>query len=271
MQLWNTFHKREHVRVGCEKTLSDLGLDYVDLYLVHFPISLKFVPVDVRYPPGWVHDPAAAQPKMELSDATTRETWEGTPCRVLRRCDARPSHAPAAAAMEELVDAGLVRNIGVSNFSCQSLQDMFKYARIAPAVNQIELHPYLVQPHLVRYCQEHNVAVTAYSPLGSGSYVELGGATEQETVLRDPVIAAIAAARGKTPAQVVLRWAVQRNTIVIPKSSKHARIVENISIADFALSDEEMALISSLDKHRRYNDPAVFCEGAFGLYYPIRT
>lgn len=247
-KLWNTYHKKEHVRPACEKTLKDLGLSYVDLYLIHFPISLKYVPFETRYPPEWFHDPTAENPKMEVEPTPLSETW---------------------AAMEELVEAGLVKDIGVSNFNCQLLTDLMSYAKIKPAVNQVELHPYLVQDFLVRYCKDLGVVVTAYSPLGAGSYVSIGGATEEESVLKEPVIQELAKKYNKSVAQICLRWAVQRGVTLVPKSSKEERIKQNIDVFDFEISEEDFKAISALNKNRRFNDPGYFCEGAFNQFYPI--
>ena len=113
-KLWNTYHASEHVEDACRRSLDDLGLEYLDLYLIHFPISLKYVPFDVRYPPGWVPDPAVSD-TMEFAPVPVRETWE---------------------AMEKLVEKGLVKNIGLSNWNAQGLRDIFSYARIKPAVLQ---------------------------------------------------------------------------------------------------------------------------------------
>lgn len=247
-KLWNTFHRGEHVRPALERTLSDLGLDYLDLYLVHFPITLKYVDPELRYPPGWFFDPTAAQPKMEIEAVPIAETWQ---------------------AMEELHQAGLVKQIGVSNFGCSLIRDLLSTAQIRPSVLQVESHPYLVQAKLLRYCQQEHIAFTAFSPLGAGSYVPLGMAQAHDSVLQQPVVLDIASRHGKSPAQVVLRWGVQRGTAVIPKTSQRQRLAENISIFDFQLSDDEMTQIAGLDRHQRYNDPGVFCEQAFGCYYPI--
>ena len=123
-KLWNTYHEPQHVRSACKKTLTDLGLEYLDLYLIHFPISLKYVPFEKRYPPEWFYDPDADNPKMELIEVSVQSTWQ---------------------AMESLVEEGLVKNIGLSNFNCQGIRDVLSYARIKPAVLQVELHPYLQQ------------------------------------------------------------------------------------------------------------------------------
>jgi len=247
-KLWNTYHRQEHVRPALERTLRDLQLDYLDLYMIHFPIALKFVPLEERYPPGWFFDPAAPHPKMEPDTVPIAETWQ---------------------AMEQLVRDGLVRNIGVCNFNCALLRDMLAHAEICPAVLQIESHPYLTQEKLIRFCQEAGIAVTAFSPLGAPSYVPLGMAEENESVLSDPTVTRIADEVGKTPAQVVLRWGVQRPAAVIPKTSRVERLRENIALFDFELTDEQMQAISGLNRNRRFNDPGEFCESAFNTFFPI--
>lgn len=247
-KLWNTYHRAEHVRPAIERSLSDLGLDYLDLYLVHFPICLRYVPIEERYPPGWFFDPAAAEPKMETDSVRISDTW---------------------GAMEQLHGAGLTKHIGVSNFGCSLIRDLLSYATVRPSVLQVESHPYLVQEKLLRYCQQEQIAYTAFSPLGAGSYVSLGMANESDSVLAQPLIQDIAAKYSKTPAQVVLRWGVQRGTAVIPKTSHVERLKENIAIFDFTLTEDEMSSIAAMDSHTRYNDPGAFCEPAFGCFYPI--
>lgn len=157
--------------------------------------------------------------------------------------------------MEELVSEGLVRDIGCSNIGVGTLRDVFCYAKVRPSVLQVELHPYLTQAHLVRFCRENSVAITAYSSFGGGSYVELGTAKEAEACWTEPLIKGIAEKHGKTAPQVLLRWALQRGTAVIPKSMKAERIAENKDLFDFVLSAEEMASIDALDVNRRFNDP----------------
>lgn len=247
-KLWNTYHDPRHVRGAAERSLGDLGLDYLDLYLVHFPIALRFVPSDVRYPPGWIHDPAAARPKMEMVNIPLAETW---------------------GALEELVWAGLVRHIGVCNYSVALLRDLLAATRIPPAVLQVELHPLLAQETLLRFCREQGIAVTAFSPLGAPSYVPLGMARPEESLLDHPLIRDTASACGRSPAQVLLRWGVQRGTSVIPKTSRRERLRENLELFDFTLTGDQMAAISALDRGQRFNDPGVFCEAAFGTFCPI--
>lgn len=247
-KLWNTYHEPEHVRAACERSLRDLKLDYLDLYLVHFPIALAFVPFDVRYPPEWFHDPSAVKPSMAPIDVPYADTW---------------------GAMEELQRAGLVRHIGVCNLNVSMLREVLTTCAIRPAVHQLEMHPYLAQPRQLRYCAEQGIAVTAFSPLGASSYLPLGMATAAENVLDDPIVRDIASAHGRTPAQVVLRWGIQRGTAVIPKTQTRARLGENLALFDFALSASEMSSIEALDRRRRFNDPGAFGEAAFNTFFPI--
>jgi D-xylose reductase len=146
---------------------------------------------------------------------------------------------------------------------------LLSYAECPPAVLQVELHPYLTQEKLLRFCGEQEIAVTGFSPLGAGSYLSLGMAERSESVLEEPVVREIAERHGRTPAQVVLRWAVERGTSVVPKSARRERLRENLAIFDFELSPTEMRSISSLNRNRRFNDPGVFCESAFHTFFPI--
>ena len=247
-KLWNTYHRREHVELACKKSLSDLRLDYLDLYLIHFPIAQRFIPIEQRYPPGWFHDPQASEPKMEFEPVPIAETWE---------------------ALVDLKRAGLVRNIGVCNFGTALLRDLMNAGSEPPAVLQVETHPYLTQEKLLRFAQEQHIACTAFSPLAAQSYHEIGMADRSDSLLEHRVITRIATTHGKTPAQVLLRWGVQRGTAVIPKTSKRERLIENLAIFDFELNADEMATVSGLNQNRRYNDPGVFCEAAFNTFCPI--
>lgn len=244
-KLWNTYHRKEHVRLACERSLNDLRLDYLDLYLIHFPISMPFVPFEERYPPEWLqpgHD------SMALDAVPLQETWQG---------------------MESLIEAGLVRAIGVCNYNTGLLHDLMAYADIKPANLQVESHPFLTQPNLLATAESYGISVTAFSPLGALSYVSLDMATPDDTVLTaDPVVEA-ARRVNRTPAQVVLRWGVQRGTAIIPKTTRPERLKENIALFDFELSDAEMEAISGLNANRRFNDPADFCQAAFGRFHAI--
>jgi len=247
-KLWNTFHRPEHVKPACEKSLRDLGVDCLDLYLIHFPISLKYVDFAERYPPEWFYDPDVDVPKMEIDPVPLSETWN---------------------AMEGLVRDGLVKEIGVCNYNTGLLHDLMAYADIKPSMLQIESHPYLTQGRLIKTALDYGMAVTSFSPLGALSYLALEMATKNESVLTENVIRAAAQRVERTPAQVALRWAIQRGTAIIPKTTRKERLVENISLYDFQLNNEEMAQISALNINRRFNDPAVFCEQAFNRFYSI--
>ena len=247
-KLWNTFHEPKYVRSAVERTLRDLQVDYLDSYLIHFPISLAYVAPETRYPPGWFFEPDAPNPSMQSIKVPVAETW---------------------GAMEELVDTGLVRTIGVCNFGISLLRDLQAGARIQPSSLQVEMHPRLTQEKLLRFCNQENIAVTAFSPLGAPSYVPLGMAKETDSLLINQDILEIADAIQRTPAQVLLRWGVQRGTAVVPKTSQPKRLKENISLFDFSLSEEQMLIIDGLNKNHRFNDPGDFCEQAFNTFFPI--
>lgn len=231
-KLWNTFHEGDKVEPICRKQLADWGIDYFDLYIVHFPIALKYVDPSVRYPPGW----SSNGTELEFSNATIQETWT---------------------AMESLVDKKLARSIGISNFSAQLIMDLLRYARIRPATLQIEHHPYLTQAGLIDYVQKEGIAVTAYSSFGPLSFLELQLKNAQETPLlfEHATVKTIAEKHGKTPAQVLLRWATQRNIAVIPKSNNPDRLAQNLDVTAWDLEAREIEAISALDKNLRFNNP----------------
>jgi len=154
--------------------------------------------------------------------------------------------------MEALVDAGLVKAIGVSNYPLITLLDLLTYAHIRPAVNQIEVHPYWTREELVNECHRLGVRVVGYSCLGSG----------QAGPLQDPAIQAIAQRHGKTPAQVIIRWLVQRGIAAIPKSVHEERIRENFAVFDFALTDEEVATINALNRNQAFVDTRTYWQYA---------
>lgn len=247
-KLWNTDHAPEHVEGACRKSLSDLGLDYLDLYLIHFPIALEYVPIETRYPAEWIFNPDDDMPEMRRAPVPLHATW---------------------AAMEALKTSGLTREIGVCNYNSGLLHDLMSYAKIQPYMLQIEAHPFLTQDKLIRLAGDYGLNVTAFSPLAALSYVELDMAGVSDTVLTAPAVVEAASAHDRTPAQIVLRWGVQRGTAIIPKTSKPERMRENLDILDFKLSKAEMDAISALNANRRFNDPGVFCEAAFGLHNPI--
>jgi len=186
-----------------------------------------------RYPPEWWGD--AEKTQVNLGNVPLQATWE---------------------AMEKLVDEGLVRNIGVSNYSGALLLDLQRYARIKPAVLQVEHHPYLVQQPLLDLTKTLGIAVTAYSSYGPQTWLELNMHHSVPSLLENDIITSISKRHGKSPANVLLRWATQRGIAVIPKSNNPARVKENFQASDFALTEEEIKQITSLDRGVRLNDPA---------------
>ncbi|KAL9128234.1 MAG: hypothetical protein Q9217_003050 [Psora testacea] len=231
-KLWNTFHDHDRVEPICRKQLQDWGIDYFDLYIVHFPISLKYVDPKDRYPPGFTYDGKNVVP----GNATIQETWT---------------------TMEGLVDKGLAKSIGISNFNGALIMDLLRYARIVPATLQIEHHPYLTQEGLIKYAQSQGIAVTAYSSFGPQSFLELDMQSAKDTPLLfdNPTIKSIADKHGKTPAQVLLRWATQRGIAVIPKSNNQGRLAQNLDVTGWNLDPKEIDEISGLNKGLRFNDP----------------
>ena len=199
-KLDNPHHSPDEARAAFDRTLDDLGLDQVDLFLIHWPL-----PTVTDYVARW---------------------------RVL----------------EEVYAAGRARAIGVSNFQVAHLQRLLDEADVVPAVNQIEVQPYFVQDELRAFHAAHGIVTEAWSPLARGK------------VLDDPVVARVAARHARTPAQVVLRWHLQRGDVVIPKASSRDRIAENGNLFDFALSDDDMAAITGLDRDERTGsaDPDTF-------------
>lgn len=247
-KLWNTFHAPEHVEEACRKSLTDLKVECLDLYLIHFPIALEYVPIEERYPPEWLFHPEDAEPEMRPAKVPLYQTWHG---------------------MEALVEKGLTNRIGVCNYTTGLIHDLMTYATILPTHLQIESHPYLTQEKLIRCANGYGIDVTAFSPLGAQSYFELNMAEAGDSLLGAAPVMVAAQAHGKTPAQVLLKWGVQRGTSIIPKTTKPERMRENLAIDDFELSSVEMMAINSLNQDRRFNDPGVFAEGAFGRFHPI--
>lgn len=196
-KVWTADMGYEETIAAYETSLAKLGLEYLDLYLIHWPVKGKY-----------------------------KESWR---------------------ALETLYKEGRVKAIGVSNFQIHHLEDVLKDAEIKPMVNQVELHPYLNQQALLDFCKEQGIQLEAWSPLMQGQLFD------------QPVLKQIAAKHDKSVAQVIVRWDLQRGIITIPKSTKEHRIIENVDVFDFNLSDEDMTLINSLNQDQRVGpDPDHF-------------
>ncbi|ODQ77914.1 hypothetical protein BABINDRAFT_163285 [Babjeviella inositovora NRRL Y-12698] len=232
-KLWNNFHKPANAKIALKRTLSDLQLDYVDLFYIHFPIAFSFVSLEEKYPPGFY---CGDGDNFKFENVSLAETW---------------------GALESFVDEGLVKSIGISNFNGALVYDLLRTARIRPAALQIEHHPYLVQDRLVEYVQSQGIQIVGYSSFGPQSFLELGHATAKDTptLFEHSTIKSIANKHSKSTAQVLLRWATQRNIAVIPKSNNPERLLANLTVEDFDLSKEEIAAISALDANIRFNNP----------------
>lgn len=220
-KLWNTQHKAQDVEPACRQTLADLQLDYLDLYLMHWGVAFQS---------GDNPKPVDEQGHAILADTPVKETW---------------------VAMEALVQKGLVKSIGVANFTKSQLDSLLSYAQILPAVNQVEMHPYNSQLDLLKFCQKKTITVTAYSPLG-----RLGVSTYDIPRLHeDPLVIQLSQKYHKSIAQILINWAICRGTVAIPKSVTKDRIKENIESLNFTLTKDDVNLLDTINKNLRYVDP----------------
>lgn len=220
-KLWNNAHARAQVVPALQQTLNDLRLDYLDLYLVHWPVAIR---PDVVFPTG-------PEDFLSLEEVSLGETWEG---------------------MEECVEKGLARHIGVSNFRIGHLEEVIRSASVQPEMNQVEMHPYLQQDDLLQWCHRNGIHVTAYSPLGSGDRPAALKKSNELSLLGNDTVVAIAVSLGCTTAQVLIRWAIERGAAVIPKSTNPERLAENLAASKLKLSPADMSALAELEAGFRY-------------------
>lgn len=228
-KLWNYNHLPTRVREQCVQTIKDLQVGYLDLFLIHWPLAFKYTSDDEYFPRD-------SSGQMILESVSLQETWR---------------------AMEALVDEGLVKHIGVSNYCVGLLNDLLSYARVKPLVNQVEVHPWNPNDVLINYCHRQGIAVTAYSPMG-GFY------EGKNCAATDPVIGALAKAKGVSPQAVILAWHLAKWDTdlfsIIPKSSHEDRVRQNWQAQHLKLTPEEIDTISQISKTsgHRFCDSAIF-------------
>jgi diketogulonate reductase-like aldo/keto reductase len=185
-KVWNTDQGYDSTLRACQRSLQHLGLSYIDLYLIHWPVQ-----------------------------GMGTDTWK---------------------AMTQLLNEGKARAIGISNYEIFHIKEILQHSDIIPSVNQVEFHPFLYQKGLLEFCKKNNIQLEAYSPLSRGKK------------LNNPIVVSLANKYGKTPAQILIRWSLQHDLVVIPKSTHEARIRENSQVFDFELNEEDMKLLDSLDE-----------------------
>lgn len=225
-KLWNNSHRHEDVKPALEKSLGDLRLDYLDLYLVHWPVAFK---------PG-IGFATHREEYYTYQDVPLTQTWES---------------------MQEQKGTGAARHIGVSNFNQSKLKDLLAMAGEMPEMNQIELHPFLPQEPLVDFCRANGILLTAFSPLGSPD--SRGERHKNDPKLLDnPTIGAIAKKHGATVGQVLIAWSIARGIAVVPKSVNQSRIIENFKSIDLALDSEDLETLRSIGITHRFADGSIF-------------
>ncbi|KAJ5077847.1 aldo/keto reductase [Anaeramoeba ignava] len=225
-KLWNIFHDPKDVQPICEKTIKDLQCGYLDLYLMHCPVCFEKRENLELFP-------RKDENTMSTVNIPLIETWH---------------------AMEKLVELGLVKSIGISNFTKEKIEEIYEKAKIKPVINQVENHPYLQQEELCQYCRKNGIQITAYSPLGTSDSKK----EEDPSLLQDPVINEIAKKHNVSSAQILIKWQIQRGNTVIPKAVKPEHIKDNFDCQNIKLTEEDMKQIATLDRHFRFLNPLNF-------------
>ena len=220
-KLWNDSHYPQDVLPELKQTLKELKLDYIDLWLMHWPIAQK----------KGTTIPQNDEDMISLSKLDLSLTYKE---------------------MEKAQKQGLTKSIGVSNFGKKNLEHIISECEIIPSINQIESHPYLTQSDLIDFCKKNMITVTAYSPLGSGT------SSNDYNLLKDKTITSIAHKLNITPAQVLLSWQINRGVIVIPKSVKEQHLRDNLKAINIQLDNKDMQEIEALNKNHRYIDGSAF-------------
>ncbi|KAK4096412.1 alcohol dehydrogenase [Parathielavia hyrcaniae] len=213
-KLWNTKHAPSDVEAALDKTLTDLGVEYLDLFLMHWPVAF-------RAGDKWF--PLREDGEFDVVQMDPAETYR---------------------AMEKLLDTRKVKAIGVSNFTWQRLEDLMRKTTVIPAVNQIEAHPYLQQPDLLSFCQSRGIQVVAYSPLGNNQ-------TGEPRAVDDDAVQQLSSETGMDGGQLLASWGIQRGTVVLPKSVTPSRIQSNLRVR--SLPDPVFGKLTALERHKRFN------------------
>ncbi|MFY0686680.1 MAG: aldo/keto reductase [Cyclobacteriaceae bacterium] len=237
-KLWNSYHAKEDVRPGIEATLQLLKLDYLDLYLMHWPVALK----------SRITYPTAGSDFVPLEQFPLIDTW---------------------IEMIKLQESGLTKHIGVSNFSISKIKSLTDLSGVKPEMNQCERHPYFQQQTLIEYCKGNGIHFTCYSPLGSPDRPARVVKDDAPILLENPTISNIARDHQISPAQVILSWTVAKALAVVPKSVNSHRLADNIASCDITLTNQEIELIDGLDKNYRYIDGSFWAMD--GSPYTIET
>ncbi|MCH7408456.1 aldo/keto reductase [Belliella sp. DSM 111904] len=226
-KLWNDSHRIEDVKVGIQKSLKELQLDYLDLYLVHWPVSFK----------KGVGFAENREQYYTYEDVPLAQTWQG---------------------MQQVQQEGMTRHIGVSNFNIAKLKELFAVGGQGPELNQVEMHPYLKQEKLVKFCKEKGMLMTAYSPLGSGDRSSSSKKSDEPKLFEDHLVSSLADKYKVSPAQILIAFSVHRNIAVIPKSVNEERIKQNLEAGAIKFEVEDFKALNAITTQYRFIDGTFF-------------